>query len=66
MKVFGFGEGGIGMDRKETKKDNPFYIAFICILLLGPFIAGPILFAMGKNLAGTPSDASYYEACKSI
>ncbi|MBO4608578.1 MAG: hypothetical protein J5696_01795 [Lachnospiraceae bacterium] len=40
------------MDRKETKKDNPFYIAFICILLLGPFIAGPILFVMGKNLAG--------------
>lgn len=40
------------MENREEKKDNPFYIAFILILLVGPWIAGPILFVKNRVLAG--------------
>ncbi|MBO4653726.1 MAG: hypothetical protein J5649_10475 [Lachnospiraceae bacterium] len=39
------------MDNKE-KKDNPFFIALICVLLLGPIIAGTILLSTDHLLAG--------------
>ncbi len=39
------------MENKE-KKDNPFFVAFICIVLFGPWIAGPILLGTDHILAG--------------
>jgi len=39
------------MQNKE-KKDNPFFVAVVCILLVGPWIAGPILFCTDHILAG--------------
>lgn len=34
------------------KKDNPFYVAFVCIMLFGPIIAGTVLLVMGHTVAG--------------
>ena len=39
------------MQSKE-KKDNPVFVALICILLFGPFIAGPVLLATNHILGG--------------
>jgi len=39
------------MGNKE-KKDNPVFVAIVCVLLCGPWIAGPILLGTGHILAG--------------
>ncbi|MBO6065580.1 MAG: hypothetical protein J6P36_04085 [Lachnospiraceae bacterium] len=36
----------------KEKKDNPVFVAFICILLCGPWVAGPILLGTHHTLAG--------------
>ena len=39
------------MENKE-KKDNPLFIALMVIWLLGPIVAGTVLFCMNHLLAG--------------
>jgi hypothetical protein len=36
----------------KEKKDNPVFVALICILLCGPWVAGPILLGTHHTLAG--------------